>query len=339
MIKRFKIVLVLFFLVSGVWCLYGCKGGCPFIKRDKPVQPSASSEEKFSEIARWVPENANVIIAIDIYRVAQSELWNNTIKTKLPALWNYFKIEGLDFKSDIGMLTILMDISHPENIKGPLGIIQGGFNQDLLISRAKNLASKENINFSKEIYKDFAIYSEKVSQTIPQLNQAFAPIGNGLIAMGQPKDLKWLIDNSQKKKQNALVKDVSWATPIWGKAASTKELSSPLPKPWNQISAIYLNAAIANDMNMKIVLSLYEESESTTIKNALEGFLVIEALSWLDNETLLNAIEKISITTTGNSVTIDIPEELNLLKMITKQNLPETEIETDPSDKEEDEPE
>lgn len=301
------------------------------IKRARPVQPSAPAEEKFSALSKWIPASANAILTADIYKIAQSSLWDNIMQSGAFNFWKYLKAQGIDFKSDIGMFTAFMEISSPSKTRGPVLLIQGGFHQDIIVSRVKEQALQDELDLISEKYKGITIYSEKTDGENLSNSYAFAAIDDGIIAIAGSDNLKWIIDDGPKKsgRTDHFKNIVDWNVPIWGKMIIDEGLSASLPPPWNEIDSLELDADLAEDIAARLTVNLKEGGDVKRLKNALEGFIAIEALQRLDDKKVLNVIDKISIKEAGKSITIEIPQDLKLLNLLILKGAEEDETENE----------
>lgn len=304
--------------------IQSCSGGCPLIKRSQPIQPSAKTEDKFDSLSQWIPDSTNAVVIVDVYRLASSKLWNKLLQSKESTIKNYFKIPGIDFKSDIGMIVAFMEIFSPAKVNGPVLLIQGGFHQDLVISRIIEEAKTDKINLPEEKYKDFVIYSEnpddadKDTGDKKQNPSAFVAIGDGIIAMGSPENLRWIIDNRPKKAgpRAALTQGVNWEEAVWGRMTVTDTLKNALPPPWNQINSIQLGANVQDDIGARLVVGVDKGADAGRLKSMIEGLIAIEALQRLDEKEILHLIDTITIKETDGGVVVEIPEDAKFLSTL-----------------------
>jgi hypothetical protein len=307
-------LLLLYILVAG------CDRGC--FKKETILQPSESSEKKFQLISKWIPPSTNAIIVIDIFRLSHSGLWNDLVNLGKKTVWKNLENAGINFQSDIGMAAVFMEILGAGKIKGPVMLIQGGFNQDIILTRIKSAAAQSKVKLRDEKYKGYKLYSEDEKAGVFGTPYAFALLKNGIIAAAKADDLRWMIDH---KPENAsalsyLNTGSSVMNPVWGKLFVSDGTSSTLPPPWNGIERVSLEAAIDDDIQAAIVAETKSEKDAKALKTTLDGFKAIEAIQLTDDKNMLETIDKIAIKEIETRVTIEIPKELGLLKLILSKN-------------------
>lgn len=305
-----------------------CKGSC--IKREQPILSSASTKDKFNSIRKWLPEEINTILAIDTYKLSDLKL--TTFERLKNSHWLKLFIGAnlLDLKSEVGLMVVAMSITNFSDIKGPIFFLQGGFHQNLMLSKIESQAKQDGIKIKIDKYKKHSIYSE-FSNEENRKEYAFSPIDSGIIVMAKTDDIKWIIDT--KRKKDDISEETEIESPIWGYIKIVPNLKQYAPEPWNSISEIDLSANIKADISAKIIITTFPDSNNTQLISSLEGLKALEAIQKLDDISMLEAIEMITITEENKKIIINIPEELNLINRLLN-NTKEVSKETEPDETE-----
>jgi hypothetical protein len=298
-----------------------------YFQTDKIIQPSEVTEKKFKALSKWIPQEANAIIVVDIYHLSQSDLWSDLINLGRRKLLSRIEAAGINFKSDIGMMAVFMEIKTIGRIKGPVILIQGGFNQELIIERIKKQALEENLELISKEFEGFNIYSEAANTGAFGTSFAFVALKSGLLAAGKVSDLKWIIDSSSKKSAlvDDLKKDLSLEKPVWGRFVISEILSTSIPQPWRGITSVRVEAHVKEDLEAQIVAELSDASLTAPIKTALEGFKALEAIQLMNKVEMMDIIDKIKIEESGKKIIISIPKDLKLLNLILSNEANKTE--------------
>ena len=231
---------------------------------------------------------------------------------------NYFKTPGLDFKSDIGLITIFLKVTSPTEVQGPVVLIQGGFHQDLIVSRIKQETSNSGIELKFEDYNKIKIYTEVKTADLEVNPYSFAALDNGVIVIGKKENVKWVIDSKPVKKAGALTDGIEWNGALWGRFKPSAELSPLLPLPWNDVEYVSLVAGLENGISATLEIDVKPDGAKDKVKSSIEGLKAIEALQIEDNMKMLTVIEKITVEEKGNRIIARIPEDLQLLEIITE---------------------
>lgn len=310
--KTYRILMVVFFLTF----ILGCSKSC--FKKEKILAPSEPSAKKFALISKWIPQTANGIVTLDVYRLSNSPFWNNLINLGKENIFKNIENAGLNTKSDIGMIVLVVDIDTLDKLKGPLMLVQGGFNQDLIVSRIKSQANKEGIKLTSQRYNDYKIYFEDDKNGIFGTPYAFTALGNGIIVFAKTNDIKWIIDNKSKdmKKLPSFIQNKDLNIPTWGKIIFSDDLRKTIPPPWNTIGNISFAADLNEELEAQIMATVIEGAETEPLKNTLEGFKALEAIQMLDNKDVLNTLDNVTITENENMVIVDIPKKAKIMNLI-----------------------
>ena len=306
--KVSKYILLLFFLSL----LPACGKGCPLIKRHKALPASASTEDKMELVMEWMPSSANLRIYADLYKIQISKLYEKFMKTRGNIIWRYLGTPALNLSSDIGMMSLFMEIK-PDEIRGPVLIIQGGFLQDLIVTRIKKEAESESEKLSEETYNEFHIFSESGEEI--EEPQSFMTLTDGLMAVGKKENLKWLIDSKKDGHETKMIVsgNEEGRYPIFGALITGEELRDKLPSPLNMIESVDLKANISGDLSARLKIALIKGGNIEKIISTLEALKAIEAIQWLTETETLRTIEKINIFAKDGIVYVEIPEDLRLL--------------------------
>ncbi len=313
-IKSFLLITTLIFTAN----IIGCEGGCPLIKRERPVQSSASAADKFTALSRWIPATSNAVVAADVYQLSKSKFWKRITESRPFRFFELIQKQGINLVTDIGMICLFAEIQSITTFKGPILLLQGGFHQDLILSRIKSEALKEGLGLKEETYKDKTIYFEPVSDSKGIVSQALTAIDDGIIALGSVQNLKWMIDNKKGKetKAHSALAPSTWDYPVWGVIRTEGALKSSLPFPWNTIDQIELKAKIVDDLSMTFSIALGNPSSADALVGSLEGFRALEIIEYLDEPETLHTIEQITIDKKEGSVVVRLPENLKVLHHI-----------------------
>ena len=282
------------------------------IRRERPLGISEPSEVKFAAVSRWIPDSANVIINVDIYKISHSILWKDISQSSTSPVWRYLNLFNKDISSDVGMATAITkltdDLMHAE----PVLIIQGTFNQDLRVSEMKAKLAGDGMKIRGEKYKGFTIYSNQ-----DDVKYAFAALDAGIIAVGSVDGLKWVMDGPfTARTSGGLLEGINWAGTVWGIIKPAAGSLSVLPEPWNKISDISLAADVGRDINASITITLADEKASDAMKRALEGFLSLIAIGRFEETKAVSIINNISIVDAGNKLATKVPEEMGLIHLL-----------------------
>jgi len=313
-IKYFLLIMTMIFAVN----IIGCEGGCPLIKRERPTQPSAPAAEKFAAMSRWIPASSNAVVAADVYQLSKSRFWKRITESRPFRFFELIQKQGINLVTDIGMICLFAEVQSITSFKGPVLLLQGGFNQDLILTRIKSEALKEGLGLKEEVYKDEKIYAKQDSESDGLAQQALSAIDDGIIALGSVQNLKWMIDNKKGKeaKSHSTLAPSTWDYPVWGVIKTEGTLKSSLPAPWNAIDQIELKAKITDDLAAAFSMTLSNPASTDALVGSLEGFRALEIIEYLDEPETLHTIEQITIGQEEGSIVVRLPENLKVLHHI-----------------------
>lgn len=312
-----KHIIILSFILAFIFtALISCGRGC-FLK-DRAVPSTANTEKKFRSVSDWIPPTANFILLADIYKIVNANPESEFIKTNYSKIFRYLNSPDFNLKSEIGMFVVIFEIAPQKNIKGPILLIQGGFDKEKILPKILEQVSKDGLAIAPQDYNGFTIY-EEIKKEDDQLNpQAFTILSNGIIGAGTAEHLKWLIDNKSAENPNLeeLCDGLDFDLPISGKMIFSDELSKSLPKPINSISKISVEANITSDLSGKIIVDVRKDGDIKKLVSTLEGLKAVEAIRYLNNSAMLMVVEKITISEKDGKILIEIPDDLKIIKLL-----------------------
>lgn len=274
------------------------------ILRLAPYDPATPTPKKLQMLKGWLPDNADLTVIADIYRLVA-----------MPPLKGFLE-EGL-FKGDDTALKTIRSLLGPQTkigmiamsaILGDTGvpisffvIVQGDFREVNFVETIKKELAQENIALVSKTTEGVSLYSQEG----PQAPFAFAVPDRNHLIVGTKESMEWLF--LQKPSKEKTFPFISTDSPFFGYLKSSERIKKVLPP---QFQSLAIANFWADDQRL---LHISIECADSELAGNLRMFLLgMKALYMLQGESskaLVGALGSVTIGGEENVVRVDAPLE------------------------------
>jgi hypothetical protein len=302
-IKKSVVIIVaaLVVVVAAAVVLLHTAGYIPGFGAYDPAAPTA---KKLAKIESYLPENADLVIVADIYRLStmptlKSFLEEGLFKGEDTAIKTIRSLLGPETKIGmIAMSAVLGDSSSPISF---LVVVQGDFRETHFVEEIKKELAAENAALASQTVGGVSLYSQE-GENSPF---AFAVPDRNHLVVGTKESMEHVF--LQKPANGKTFPFESTESPFFGYLKSCERIRKILPPQFASLAMANFWADERKVLHISVECADAEQAGS--LKMFLLGMKALYMLQGESNKALVDALGNIAIGGDENVVRIDAPLE------------------------------
>ena len=266
--------------------------------------PAAPTVKKLAKLEGYLPENADLVIVADIYRLSAMPLLKSFLEEGLfkgedTAIKTIRSLLGPETK--IGMIAMSAVLGDPASPISFLVIVQGDFRETSFVETVKKELALENVSLVSRTVGGVSLYSQE-GENAPF---AFAVPNRNHLVVGTKESMEQLF--LQKPAKTTTFTFQSPESPFFGYLKSSERIRKVLPP---QFASLAMANFWADELKvLHVSVECADADQAGSLKMFLLGMKALYMLQGESNKALVDALGSIAVGGEENLVRIDVPLE------------------------------